>query len=71
MEKVTNITLQGGEPLLNPKIISMLERLGTREIANNLSIWITTNGTQYTENLFKTLSKFKTVKIIFLCQKFN
>ncbi len=62
---VTNITLQGGEPLLNPKIISMLERLGTREIANNLSIWITTNGTQYSENLFKTLSKFKTVKIIF------
>ena len=62
---VTNITLQGGEPLLNPKIISMLERLSTRDIAKNLSIWITTNATQYTQKLFDTLSNFKEVKIIF------
>ena len=62
---VTNITLQGGEPLLNPKIISMLERLGALDTAKNLSIWITTNATQYTDKLFETLSKFKTVKIIF------
>lgn len=62
---VTNITLQGGEPLLNPKIISMLERLSTRDIAKNLSIWITTNATQYNEKLFDTLTNFKEVKIIF------
>jgi sulfatase maturation enzyme AslB (radical SAM superfamily) len=57
--------LQGGEPLLNPKIISMLERLSTRDIAKNLSIWITTNATQYNEKLFDTLTNFKEVKIIF------
>ena len=62
---VTNITLQGGEPLMNPKIILLLQRLSTKDLASNLSVWITTNATQHTENLHYVLSKFKEVKLIF------
>ena len=64
--KVTNITLQGGEPLMNPKIISLLKNLaGKKDFAKNISVWITTNGTQYSPLILNTLQKFKTVKIIF------
>jgi len=62
---VNNITLQGGEPLMNPKIISLLQRLATKEVANTLSVWITTNGTQYAEHVHAILSRFKEVKLIF------
>jgi sulfatase maturation enzyme AslB (radical SAM superfamily) len=62
---VTHITLQGGEPLMNPKILLLLEKLSTKELASRLSVWITTNGTQHTEKLHDTLSKFKEVKLIF------
>lgn len=59
------ITLQGGEPLMNPKIIKLLQVLSNKPIAKNLSIWITTNGTQYTDKIFKTLALFNQVKLIF------
>ena len=62
---VTNVTLQGGEPLMNPKIILLLQKLSTKKLASNLSVWITTNGTQHTEKLHNVLSKFKKVKLIF------
>lgn len=62
---VTNITLQGGEPLMNPKIILLLQKLSSMDVATQISVWITTNGTQYTDNLYSILSKFKEVKLIF------
>jgi MoaA/NifB/PqqE/SkfB family radical SAM enzyme len=62
---VTNITLQGGEPLINPKIILLLKKVSQTDMAKNLSVWITTNGTMYTKEIFNTLQKFKTVKLIF------
>ena len=62
---VTNVTLQGGEPLINPKIILLLKKLSTKDLASSLSVWITTNGTQHTEKLHDVLSKFKEVKLIF------
>lgn len=63
--KVNHITLQGGEPLMNPKIIRLLERLSTMETANALTVWITTNGTIYNKSIFDILSCFSKVKIIF------
>jgi MoaA/NifB/PqqE/SkfB family radical SAM enzyme len=63
--KVNIITLQGGEPLMNPKIIKLLHVLSNNSIAKNLSVWITTNGTQYTDKIFQTLQLFKQVKLIF------
>ena len=62
---VTHVTLQGGEPLMNPKIISLLEKLSVKNTAEKLTIWITTNGTMYNKKLFDILSAFKDVKIIF------
>lgn len=62
---VTNVTLQGGEPLMNPKIILLLKKLSTKDLASSMSVWITTNGTQHTEKLHDVLSKFKEVKLIF------
>ena len=62
---VTNVTLQGGEPLMNPKIILLLKKLSTKDLASSMSVWITTNGTQHTEKLHDVLSKFKEVKLTF------
>ena len=62
---VSLITLQGGEPLMNPKIILLLEKLSAGDKAKNLTVWITTNGTMYEEKIFHILKSFKTVKIIF------
>jgi sulfatase maturation enzyme AslB (radical SAM superfamily) len=62
---VTHVTLQGGEPLMNPKIISLLEKLSVKKTAEKLSIWITTNGTMYNKKLFETLNAFQDLKIIF------
>ena len=62
---VTHVTLQGGEPLMNPKIISLLEKLSVKNTAEKLTIWITTNGTMYNKKLFDILSAFKDIKIIF------
>ena len=50
---------------MNPKILLLLDKLSTKELANNLTVWITTNGTQHTEKLHDVLSKFKEVKLIF------
>ena len=63
--KVNIITLQGGEPLMNPKIVKLLHVLSNKSIAKSLSVWITTNGTQYTDKIFQTLQLFKQVKLIF------
>ena len=62
---VSHLTLQGGEPLMNPKIISLLQKLSVKETAKKLTVWITTNGTMYDQKIFETLASFKTVKIIF------
>ena len=45
--------------------ILLLQKLSTKKLASNLSVWITTNGTQHTEKLHNVLSKFKKVKLIF------
>lgn len=62
---VTVITLQGGEPLINPKIIYLLEKLSTKPTAKKIKIWITTNGTMYSNKICDILIKFSAVKIIF------
>ena len=62
---VTHITLQGGEPLMNPKIIDLLRKISTKTELDDITIWITTNGTIHSNELQKLLSKFKKLKIIF------
>lgn len=62
---VTQVTLQGGEPLMNPKIISLLEKLSVKKTAKKITIWLTTNGTMYNKKLFDLLGAFQEVKIIF------
>ena len=62
---VTVITLQGGEPLMNPKIIKLLEKLSDKPTAKKVKVWITTNGTMYTDRISEILNKFSEVKIIF------
>jgi len=62
---VTTITLQGGEPLMNPKIINLLEKLSNKSTAKKIKIWITTNGTMYTDKICAILGNFSKVKIIF------
>ena len=61
---VTVVTLQGGEPLLNPKILILIDKLSKKN-ADKIHLWITTNGTQYSPFLLQKLRKFKEVKIIF------
>lgn len=63
--KVRVLTLQGGEPLINPKIINLLEKLSTKPTAQKIKIWITTNGTTYSKKICDILMKFLEVKIIF------
>jgi radical SAM protein with 4Fe4S-binding SPASM domain len=62
---VRSITLQGGEPLINPKIINLLEKLSTKPAAKKIKVWITTNGTKCTDKICNILGKFLEVKIIF------
>jgi sulfatase maturation enzyme AslB (radical SAM superfamily) len=50
---------------MNPKIVKLLHVLSNKSIAKSLSVWITTNGTQYTDKIFQTLQLFKQVKLIF------
>ena len=64
-ENVTSITLQGGEPLLNPKIIKMLQKLGEGDTAKKVKVLITTNATQYSERILNILRKFEKIHIIF------
>jgi len=63
--KVRSITLQGGEPLINPKILTMLEKLSEQETAGKITVWITTNGTGYSDKIFQILEKFDKIKLIF------
>lgn len=62
---VTTVTLQGGEPLMNPKIISLLKKLSDKATAEKIKVWITTNGTMYDDKICAILNKFSEVKIIF------
>ena len=62
---VTAITLQGGEPLMNPKIINFLGKLSSKPTAKKIKVWITTNGTIHTKKICEILEKFLKVKIIF------
>lgn len=63
--KVKYITLQGGEPLLNPNIIKILHKLSEKDYANKISVWITTNGTIYNDRIPQILQQFGNVKLIF------
>jgi hypothetical protein len=62
---VTCITLQGGEPLLDPKIILLLKKLSQTPMAKKITIWITTNGTIYDQTILETLGKFFKIQMIF------
>jgi MoaA/NifB/PqqE/SkfB family radical SAM enzyme len=63
--KVTHLTLQGGEPLLNPKILKILQKLSTKDDAKKISVWITTNGTIQNQSILEILKCFEKIKLIF------
>jgi len=62
---VTHLALQGGEPLLSPKILELLHKLSTQPNARKMSVLITTNATIYNKKIFDMLVKFGSVKIVF------
>ena len=64
-ENVTSIALTGGEPLLNPKIHKLLQKLGEGDMAKKVKVEITTNATQYSEKILNILRKFEKIHIIF------
>jgi MoaA/NifB/PqqE/SkfB family radical SAM enzyme len=58
------INLRGGEPFYNKKIFNLLDSFDQEDVKDTV-IHITTNGTQWTSEWDRVLSKFKLVRLMF------
>jgi len=58
------IHLRGGEPFMIPKIKKYLARLVERNIAKDILIQLTTNGTIYDSEIVEILKEFKKVQLM-------
>ena len=58
------VSLLGGEPLMNKKIIRFLSMLIENGKAQNILLHITTNGTKCNDDILKILGKFKHLRLM-------
>ena len=58
------IQFRGGEPFMIPKIKKYLARLVERNIAKDISIHLTTNGTIYDSEIVEILKEFKKIRLM-------
>ena len=62
-KEVRSLRLLGGEPLINRKIINMLEDIVNSGYSKNIHLNVTTNGTIVNQKYIDLLNAFRTVKI--------
>lgn len=58
------LNLRGGEPFMIPKIKDYLAKLVEKNLAKDIVLHITTNGTTYSENIAGVLNQFKKVQLM-------
>lgn len=61
LESAANLAFQGGEPLLSPEVLAMLEK---HPAPDTVSISITTNLTTLTDHMLDLLGRFQWVNLI-------
>lgn len=64
-DSVTTISIYGGEPFLDQRHVTFLERLVALDRAKNIVLWYSTNGTSVPNKLLCVFDRFKEVMIIF------
>lgn len=64
-ERVRSIQFAGGEPLLSPSFVSILERFVSGGFARNVDIFIHVNGTLFSHKAVSLLSEFRGVMLAF------
>ena len=62
---VKRMSLLGGESLLVPDIIQILDNFSQTEYAKDLELTVVTNGTVFNERIRNILSKFKKLTVMF------
>lgn len=62
---LTHLDLYGGEPLMNKLHFKFLQKLIDKDVAKNINITYSTNGTVYSEKFFDYWKHFKTIKLSF------
>lgn len=58
------LTISGGEPLMVPEVIELLEKISSNKKSKNTLLHINTNGTSYNKKIFELLSSFKNVRLM-------
>ena len=58
------IDVAGGEPLYNKRFLSLCEWLTNQNVAKNITLYITTNGTVMTDKMLKVFENFKKTTFI-------
>lgn len=61
---VKEILFAGGEPLLMPKVVEMLEWLTKNNYSKNIKLRILTNGTVYRPKWLEMLKSFKSLRVL-------
>jgi len=64
-EHVRSIQFAGGEPLLSPSFVPILERFVSGGFARNVDIYIHANGTLFSRKVVSLLSEFRGVMLAF------
>lgn len=65
LQNIEHLSLYGGEPLINPEVLQILEYLVEIERSHLVSIGLNTNGTVTSDKMFSMLSKFSSVNLHF------
>lgn len=64
LSKPTRINFRGGEPLMVPEIKKILKWAVEKDLATDINLEITTNGSIFDLEWYNIFSKFKTVRIM-------
>ena len=62
---VKRMTFLGGEPLLVPEIVQLLEKISNTIYAETIDLTVVTNGTVINDYIFLILDKLKKLEIVF------
>jgi organic radical activating enzyme len=65
VDSVTTISIYGGEPFLDQRHVTFLERLIQLGHAKNITLWYSTNGTSVPQKLLTAFDSFRKVMISF------
>jgi len=65
INNITFIELTGGEPFVSPENRNLIFKLAELDVAKNIHLAITTNGTTFDRKIIENLNQFKKVDIAF------